>query len=364
MKIWICFTSLVTLVLFAASPAQCVTKADQTEAIDAYNRAFYTVTNGVGNYVVDASTGDYPTQGQFWKMAEKFEMLEDAYDATKSQTYSRMCDELYNGFVQVNGTDWSWNAYNDDICWACIACIRAYRITGNEACLHTALTNYNMMWNRANDHALGGGLWWSTDKTGKNACVEGPAAIVGALLYQCGQGQVYQDRAREILTWEIDKLYKPNGVVADHMTSDGIVQGGATTYNQGTFIGACDLVDINDGNKRFDEYAMSAANFVRNRMTGRVLPGVINPSYGQGQGGIDNAGFNGIFARWVCRWVKDSGHPEYAPWLLRNGDAAWSDRNAADLDWGLWGKRTPNDTPLSSWECSNSVVIIESVPVN
>ncbi len=101
------------------------------------------------------------------------EAVEDANDRTGG-TYSSMITSLLNGFSVNNGTSWSSNMYNDDICWACIAYLRGYQATGNTTFRTIAKSNFDMMYARAWDNTFGGGLWWTTEKGGKNACVNGP----------------------------------------------------------------------------------------------------------------------------------------------------------------------------------------------
>jgi hypothetical protein len=44
-----------------------------------------------------------------------------------------------------NGSDWSWDSWNDDCAWAEIAFIRGYIITGNNTYLNAATQNWNMV---------------------------------------------------------------------------------------------------------------------------------------------------------------------------------------------------------------------------
>lgn len=361
MKINLLFATLA--LLLTSSTAHALSTSDQDLATNSYNNAFYVVSNGAGHFVLDTQGRAIPDKWVFWKMAEEMEAIEDAYDRSHNPIYKGMVDELYNGFVQLAGTDWSWNDYNDDICWACIAFIRAYHVTGNHDYLNTALGNYNMMWNRAYDDKLGGGLWWNRGKSGKNACVNGPGAIVAAMLYRDGESKTYLTRARSLVDWEVATLVNPTtGSIADNINAAGVVQGGPTSYNQGTFIGACDLIDLGMKSKTYDTDANLAASFVENKMSGRKLDGVLNDCYGDGQGASDVAGFNGIFARWVGRWIKDSGHTEYDAWLVRSAEAAWNCRNPSGISWGHWWEPTPSGSNLTAWECSDTVAMVNDVP--
>lgn len=60
--------------------------------------------------------------------------------------------------------DWTWNDFQDDLLWAGLAFIRGYQITGNERFLEQAKWDWEFLYNRGYDTALGGGIWWSVEK--------------------------------------------------------------------------------------------------------------------------------------------------------------------------------------------------------
>lgn len=345
----------------SVTPANALSARDQDRAIDAYRDAFYTETDGAGNFVRDDVRRGYPGGGDFWRCAEEIEMVEDAYNRSGNPIYRRMIDALYRGFVRVNGADWMGNHYNDDLMWITIACLRAYRITGNVAYYDQAKRVFDNVWDRAYDDSLGGGLWWSTDNRSKNACVNGPAAIAAMLLYRCGAGEDYLEKARAVFFWEVNTLYRPDGVIADNISARGRVNGGATTYNQGTFIGAADLLEQATGAGIYDPLAVSVADYTEWHCSGENAPGILRAEYSRRDPNNDCAGFKGIFSRWCCRWISDSGHREYLPWLEYNAQTVFDERNAAGLSWGIWGRRTP-DGRRTAWECSSAVAMIQNVP--
>jgi len=46
-------------------------------------------------------------------------------------TYKVMITNLLNGFANNNGTNWSYDPYNDDCMWATLVFVRGYLDTGN-----------------------------------------------------------------------------------------------------------------------------------------------------------------------------------------------------------------------------------------
>jgi predicted alpha-1,6-mannanase (GH76 family) len=319
-------------------------------AFDAYNSRFYVSDHGLGYYREDTDGG----RSHFWVAAEQIEMIEDAYDRTHSPAPRRMIRQAIAGFVNSHGADWTTNRYNDDIMWMTIACARACQDTGDESYRAIAKYNFDAVYARGCDDVLGGGIYWTTDKVGKHACVNGPAAIAACLLCEICDDKSYLAKAVSLYAWERNALFNTNGAVHDNMRTTGRVSRKVFTYNEGTFIGAADLLWKLNGNTNYLADALLAANFTR-----RVLSWDNTlPVYGSG----DAAGFNGIFMRWMGRFLNDSGHwPQFYQWMSLNSDAAWRVRRADNLSWQDWTTPTPLGT-LGSWNCSDTVVALQVVP--
>lgn len=344
----------------ASAPDAAYSTRDQDAAIEAYLETFYVVENGIGNFVVNNTERTYPGELNFWKMAEEIEMVEDAFDRTQDTRYSAVAESLIRGFIKVHGADWSWNKYNDDLMWITMACLRAHLFTGNPEFYDIGKSCFDSTWLRAYDTEAGG-VWWTTDNGSKNACILGPTAIAAALMYQCGGGDEYLDRALTVFNWEKNALYHDNGLIQDSITPDGVCHGGALSYNQGTFIGAAHLLNVATKTTDFERCAVAATEYAREHCTGQNAPGVFWNEYHIGDGDNDGAGFKGIFARWCGKWIRETGHDEFLPWLRLNAQTVVDQRNSKGLSWGIWGKPTP-DGPLAAWECSGSVALLQNIP--
>jgi len=324
---------------------------DADTAFAAYTSAFYVASNGFAYFKEDTSGG----HSRFWVRAEQIEMLEDAYDRTHSDATREMIKESIDGFIHRHSANWTTNEYNDDIMWMTIACARGYLATGNQAWRDAAKQNFDAVFDRGYNDALGGGLWWTTGRKGKHSCVNGPAAIAACLLCQIYNDKSYLAKAEAIYTWERGALFNPStGAIYDNMRLSGRIGRTTYTYNEGTFIGAADLLWKLTGDTNYLNDALLAANYTCKKIArGKTLP-----AYGSG----DGAGFNGIFMRWLARFVEDDHlWPQFYPWMSLNANAAWSVRRADDLSWQKWDKRTP-DSKLDSWNCSDTVVILQVVP--
>jgi len=332
--------------------------SDQDTAIESFLKAFYTNQDGVGNFVIDNESRKYPGPLDFWRMAEEIEMAEDIYDRTHDDSHKQLVIDLLKGFTKVHGPDWSENIYNDDLMWITMATVRAYQITQNKQYFTQAKACFDLTWERAYD-SVNGGLWWTTDNTSKNACISGPAAVAALLLFQSGAGEEYLDKAKAAFDWERTTLYEPNGLIHDNISAEGVVHGGVTSYNQGTFIGAAHLLNKLTGTQDYEPYALAAARHTRDHYTDQHA--VIMNEYEAGKGESDNAGFKGIFARWCGLWARETGNTEILSWLNENAQTVIDHQNTQGLTWGHWGAPTP-EKPVTAWECSCAVSLLQNVP--
>ena len=340
----------VAFLLFTSILVRAVDPHAADAAFDSYNSHFYVSSHGLAYFKEDTDGG----RSHFWVRAEQIEMIEDAYDRTHSDATRRMIREAVSGFVNYHGSDWTTNKYNDDIMWMTIAFARAYQDTGDRADRAFAKYNFDAVYARGCDNVLGGGMYWTTDKAGKHACVNGPAAIAACLLCRIYDDRSYLAKAEALYTWERGALFTTNGAIHDNMRINGRVARKVFTYNEGTFIGAADLLWKLTGDTNYLADASLAGNFTR-----RVLSWDSTlPAYGSG----DAAGFNGIFVRWMARFLNDSRRwPEFYDWMSLNADAAWRVRRADNLSWQDWSSPTLSGK-LDSWNCSDTVVALQVVP--
>jgi hypothetical protein len=91
--------------------------------------------------------------------------------------------------------------------------------------------------------------------------------------------------------------------------------------------------------------------------TGGILPDA-------GENG-DGAGFNGIFLRWMVKFMNARGlQNTYLPWLQQNANAAWNVLRTSDnLSWCNWRSVTPTGTRYS-FGCVNSAIALQVIPAD
>ena len=159
----------------------------------------------------------------------------------------------------------------------------------------------------------------------------------------------YLADAKKIYNWLSSTLYNPlTGAVSDNM-KNGVINGGALTYNQGTFMGAAHELYKATGDAK---YMTDAARAARYTMKSMVTNGVLN-----NEGSGDNALFKGIFVRYAMNVWKDASvdkadaglRREIEEFLIYNGLVCWRDGvdKSEGSKWffgGFWGE------PGSSWD--------------
>lgn len=328
-----------------APAAHAFTSADADTLLEAHTKAFYREKDGQAWFAKNTDGG----KADFWTWAEQMEMVLDAYERTHNAQQLAMFTSLYRGFVAEHGKEWSRNPFNDDIMWMVIACTRAHLLSGNNEFRDVAKTNFDLCYARAASEDLGGGLWWKTDNKSKNACVNGPGAIAAFLLGKATGDDSYIAKAKSLFLWEKAMLFDPaTGKIFDNIDAGGKIARFALTYNQGTFVGAANLLGYTDE-------ARLAATYTMNQL---CKDGYLPASGENGDGG----GFNGIGVRWITRFMSEHGEQAtFEPWLQKNAEAAWKARRKLDnLSWCKWPQPTPEGQRYS-WGCSNAVVITQVV---
>lgn len=295
-------------------------------------------------YYHKASVGHIIGKGGWWGDAEMFEIVLDAYETTGDIQYATMFDELYKNFCKRNGTDWSGNDYNDDIAWMCIACTRAYLLTGKEEYRTIAKSNFDKMYKRANaygDHTL----IWCMGKTGTNSCVNGPACVAACYLAMATGDDKYYQKAKNTYAGHRAKLYnlksgKFNGHVFDSYDTENNKVGNewASTYNQGTSMGAACMLYNRYGDKQYKDDADAIMEWTAEHLTNEY--GIIKVC--QTVTG-DLTGFKGILMRYVRNYAACMDQPKWYDWLAKNAFHAYNNRNSEGISMSAWLTKTPED---------------------
>jgi predicted alpha-1,6-mannanase (GH76 family) len=338
----------------SATPSR-VAAARADAAMRAFDRAFYVVRDGSGFF--RATTAPGARFVAFWRTAEMIEMVEDAAERSGDRTYARMVTELTRGVSRRFGGRWTGRGFNDDIMWMVLAFERAYRLTGDPRLRATARRNFDATFSRGWSGDLGGGLWWTTDRSEKNACINAPAAIAAVRLAESLHRASYLRKAKRLYAWVRDNLYdEETGAVYDHVAREGghaVVDTTTYTYNQGTFAGAARLLSRATGKVSYQDDAREALGYASGHMsTDGVLPG-------EGDGG-DGGGFKGILARYAGDYLRHDATRAYEGWIARNAELAWSHRDARGLMGQDWSRPTGSGK-IHAFDASAAVVLLQQL---
>jgi glycosyl hydrolase family 76 len=230
------------------------------------------------------------------------------------------------------------NEFLDDTGWWGLAWVAAYDVTGDSRYLNTARADADWMhayW----DSTCGGGVWWKTDKKGKNAIENGLYVQLNAMLSQRIPGDtVYRSRAQAGWSWiQSTGLINGSSLVNDGIKLSTCRNNGDTTltYNQGVLING--LVQLNK--LTGDAGALAAARKIGDAMTtsSYLSPNGImhDPLEGDVCGG-DGDSFKGAAIRGLGVLNTALGGI-YNTYLTRNADSAYAHaRDSIDMYGSRW----------------------------
>lgn len=258
------------------------------------------------------------TTNHYWPQAHAMDVIVDAYLRTKDKKYLAMYPLWWDGAPRFNfsgrAEDAWWNVFVDDMEWMILSQIRMFESTDNADYYKKARQMYDdwvwPTWGPEDEGPWYGGITWKTDvEKSKNACSNGPAALIAARLYNFyDKAGVSDGKAKEEYLAEAEKIYawlrntlfdEQTGAVADNISKSGrINRDWIFTYNQGTFLGAAHELYKITGDKHYLADAVKAAKYVVERMSDNR--GVLSDAT-DGDGGL----FHGIFFRYFVKLIND-----------------------------------------------------------
>lgn len=295
---------------------------------------------------------------EFWDTAEIMEAMLDAYEQSKNPQYLTYAENIATMHFDADNSKANHlnNMYNDDLAWMIIGLTRLYNFTGKQSYLDVAKNNFDKMYQRAySPSVLGGGLWWKHDQQNtKNSCIQCPASIAACHLGKALGDDSYYEKAKITMEWEFKNLFnEKNGQVYDAInTEKNNVSQWASTYNQGTFVGACMMLHEKYGDQKYLDYAAKAVNY------GMYSLGNVNGVLSGEDTGADLPGFKGILTRWFYRYAQYTGDLAVLEWLQMNADAAFTNRNSYNLSWSNWANPTQDKKNLDPWGCSATIALL------
>ncbi len=270
---------------------------------------------------------------RWWQSANALETTIDYMQATGSRAYLGNLNRTYLAFHRG---DRFLDHYYDDGGWWALAWIKAYDLTGDQRYLGQARAIFEAMtdgW----DSTCGGGIWWSTGRTYKNAIANELFLTVAAELHNRIPGDTwYSGWARREWAWFSGTgMLTRSGLVIDGLNQcQPVLTSPTWTYNQGVLIGG--LIALN-GITHDRRLLLTARRVAGAVIRSPVLSphGVLREPCEQASScDADQTLFKGIFIRNLSKLDSRVGGAPYRGYLRRNARSVWDHDRRAD-EFGL-----------------------------
>lgn len=304
-----------------------------------------------------------------WGESEQLEVLLDAYEATHDEQYMTSAVAVYNYLLQNVGNNWltlvytdnyKWygHDFNDDVMWQIIATARMGWLTGDNKYTRVAKQNFDAIWDRAYIPFCGLMRWaeQTGEPYGTNSCIAGPTEVAACYLGMSGAGEEYFEKARDLYAAQRYSLANmTTGQVFDACVWDPATQkvtsrnNWASTYNQGTFLGAATLLYRHYGDEQYLADAKKVMDYTLKNLCDRH--GIVNAC--QVNDG-DLCGFKGILMRYVHRLVVDCEQPQYREWLQKNALHAFNNRSPRGVTTSAWLTKSTDEVATNAFSCSTA----------
>jgi predicted alpha-1,6-mannanase (GH76 family) len=288
-------------------------------------------------------TGLYRTTG-WWNSANAITILADSSKLGLKRSVKPILAQTFK-LAPHQAANFLNNYYDDEGWWA-LAWIDAYDITHHVQYLHMAQTIFTNMAGGWDDTCFGG-IWWSKDRTYKNAIANELFLSVAAHL----ANRVPADQQQQYITWAQREWtwFQHTGMInADNLINDGLDKTchnnhkTTWTYNQGVILGG--FTELS--RRAPDPALLQQANQIASAAITHLADsnGILHDSC-EPQCGGDGVQFKGIFMRNLSALDHAAPNPAYATFIRNNARSILTTNEGDGTKFGLvWsGPYTPAD---------------------
>lgn len=280
-------------------------------------------------------TGCWRTTG-WWNSANALTAVIAYTQRTGDQRYLGVVERTFRA-ARRRHRDFLVSFYDDNGWWG-LAWVAAYDLTDDIRYLDAARTIFaNLLtgW----DDACGGGVWWNTKRSYKNAITNELFLTLAARLHQrCPGTGEYLDWALREWDWFCARgLIGTRGLVNDGLDDSCQNNRGQTwTYNQGVVLGGLAALHQITGDAAYLRQGEAIADAALGSLT-TPAPGarhgiLVEPDeHGTARSDRDRPQFKGIFVRNLYDLYLRSPRPAYSEFIRDNARAIWAgDRNSSN----------------------------------
>ena len=277
------------------------------------------------------ATGSW-SGGPGWQDANAMTDLIDYMQLTGDSTYAYAIPLIYQDNDGAGFTD----SYIDDTGWWGMAWLRAYQYTGNTVYLQTAENDANYMDEYWDTGTCGGGVWWSTAKTQKNAIANELFLELNASLHNALAGDTtYLDRAQQEWSWFSGTgMINSQSLVNDGLDLSTCQNNGAPTYtyNQGVILTGLSQLDLATGNSSL----LGTANAIATAATTLLTSNGVLVDYCEPNGcATDGYSFKGVFVRDLAEFARTTNSSAYNQFLSAQSASILANDTDGDGQSGL-----------------------------
>ena len=300
-------------------------------------------------------TGLYQTTG-WWNAGNAITTLVDAMRASGTHAEASVLANTFaraqvtvpkaqevGALDKMTGFPGFLNDYYDDEGWWALAWVNAYDLAGKPEYLAMAASIFKDMsggW----DNTCGGGIWWSKQRSYKNAIANELFFSVAASLARRASGEdkkAAAEWAAKEWSW-----FRSTGMInRDHLVNDGLIidkadgtcrNNGRTiwTYNQGVVLGGLTewYRTTHDESLLTEARVLADAGLAHLTDENGILHDPCEPDCG-----ADANQFKGIFVRNLSKLNSQVQESRYRAFFATNAASIWqTDRTASDQLGVIW----------------------------